>query len=201
MPARANSESAFIAGTLAAAALLGLNTTASSTPECLENPHLKTADPGHWYYRSDRTQHRRCWFFVPAEVTADTPVSAPPAATAGDASRQSWLSFLPSFLQPLSPPQQQMDVSQTQPNTIPDKSGGATQTISRKAARHNKMVQRERPQFAPPPTTTGAVDRRDQPKQSASGEKHDSPLKEGDRETLFQDFLKWQLDRNLFSRP
>jgi hypothetical protein len=99
MPARANStESAFIAGTLAAAALLGLNTTASSTTECLENPRLRSADPGHWYYRSDRTRHRRCWFFVPAEVTADTPISAPPAAAVGDDSRQSWLSFITEFL-------------------------------------------------------------------------------------------------------
>jgi hypothetical protein len=199
MPARANSASAFIAGIFAAVALLGLNTTASSTTECLENPHLKTADPGHWFYRSDRTRHRRCWFFVPAEVTADTPVSAPPAATVGDDSRQSWLSFLPSFLQPASPAPQQIEVPQTQPNTIPDRSGEATQTISPKPARHNKMVRREWPRIAPPPT--GAADWRDQPKQSAGDKKLDSPLNDADREALFQDFLKWQLDRNLFGRP
>jgi hypothetical protein len=203
MPERANSlKSAFIAGTLAAAALLGLNTTASSATECLENPHLRTAEPGHWYYRSDRTQHRRCWFFVPREETADTPVSAPPEATVGDDSRQSWLSFfMPSFLQPPSPPVQQMEVPQTPPSTIPDRSGEATQTISSKPAKRDKTVRRERQQIAPPPTTTGAADRHDQPKQRASDEKQDSPLNEVDRESLFQDFIKWQLDRNLFGRP
>ena len=202
MPEGANSlVSGLFAGTLSAAALLGLSTTASSAAECLENPDLRTAKPGHWYYHSDRTQHRRCWFFVLVEVTADTPVSAPPAAIVGDYSIQSLLSyFTSSFSQPSSPPPQQMDVLQPKPNTIPDRSGEATQTISPKPARRNKTVRRERPPIALPPTTTGAADRRDQPKQSASDEKQESPLNEADR-ALFQDFVKWQLDRNLFGRP
>jgi hypothetical protein len=219
MPARANSlESAFIAGALAAAALLGLNTTASSAAECRENPSLRTAEPGHWYFHSDRTRHRRCWFFVPAAVTAGTSVSASPAATAspppaatvsapsaatvGYDPRQSWLpSFLPGFLQPPPPPPQQTEMLQTEPNTIPDRSAEATQTVSPKPARPNKIVRRERPQIAPPPTTTGAADPRDQPEQSASDKKQDLPLNEADRESLFQDFIKWQMDRNLFGRP
>jgi hypothetical protein len=202
MPERANSlASMFIAGTLAAA-LLGLNTTVSSAAECLEKPNLRIAEADRWYYRSDRTLNRRCWFFEPAEVTANTPVSAPPATTVSDDSRQSWLSFfMPGFLQPPSPPPQQSEALQTQPNTIPDRSDEAAQTISPKPARPNKTVRRERPQIAPPPATTGAAYRRDQPEQSGSNEKQDSPLKTADREALFQDFLKWQFDRNLFGRP
>jgi hypothetical protein len=191
----------FIAGTLAAA-LLGLNTTASSAAECLEKPDLRTAEPGHWYYRSDRTLNRRCWFFEPAEVTANTPVSAPPATTVSDDSRQSWLSFFTSgFLQPPSPPPQQSEVLETQPNTIPDRTGEVARSISPKPARPYKTVRRERPQIAPPPATTGAAYRRDQPEQSASNKKQDSPLNAANREALFQDFLKWQFDKNLFGRP
>lgn len=203
MPERANAlESAFIVGTLAAAALLGLNTTATSAAECLENPDLRTAKPGHWYYRSDRTRHRRCWLFVPAELAADTQVSAPPAATVADYSLQSWLSyFTADFSQPPSPPPQQMQVLQTEPNTFPDRSGEATQTISPKPARLNKTVRRERPQIAQPPVTTGAAVRHDQPERSNDNQKQDLPLNEADREVLFQDFVKWQLDRNLFGRP
>lgn len=202
MPARANSlKSAFIAGMLAAAALLSFNTTASSATECLGQPHLRTAEPGHWYRRSDRTRHRRCWFFVPAEVTTDRPMPAPPAATVADDSRQSWPFFTPGFLQPPPSPPQQMEVPQTQPNTTPDRSVEATQAVSPRPARRNKTVRRKRPSIAPPPMTTGAADRRDQPKQTASDEKQDSPLSEADREALFQDFVKWQLDRNLFGRP
>jgi hypothetical protein len=108
---------------------------------------------------------------------------------------------MPSFLKPPSPPPQQVEAPQTQPNTIPDRTGEAIQTISPKHARREKTVRRERPQVAPPPTTTGAADPRDQPKQSASDEKQASPLNTADREALFQEFLKWQVDRNLYGRP
>jgi hypothetical protein len=94
-----------------------------------------------------------------------------------------------------------MEVPQTQQNTTPERWGEAIQTISPKPARRNKTVRRERLQIALPPTTTGAADRRDQPKQSAGDEKQDSPINETDRDALFQDFVKWQLDRNLFGRP
>jgi hypothetical protein len=202
MPERANAlESAFIVGTLAAAALLGLNTTAASAAECAENPDLRTANPGHWYYHSDRTRHRRCWFFIPAEAIADPPVSAPPVSIVGDYSLQSLLSYVTAgFSQPPSPPPQQMEVLQTQPYTIPYRSGEPTQTISPRSARLNRTV-RERPQIAPPPVTTGAAVRHDQPEQSPSSEKQDLPLNEADREVLFRDFVKWQLDRNLFGHP
>lgn len=202
MPARASSLGpAFVAGALAAGVLLG-NTTVSSATGCLENPHPGAAGRGHWYYRSDRTQHRRCWFFVPAEVTADAPASsAPPAATAGDDYQQSWLSLLmPGLLQPPSPPPQPMEAPQAQPNPIPDRSGEATQAISSKPVRRSKTVRREQPRMTPPPTTTGAAERRDQPKQGVD-EKQPSPLNEAERESLFQDFLKWQMDRHLFGRP
>jgi hypothetical protein len=173
MPERANSlASGFIARTLAAAALLCLNTTASSAAECQE----RTAEPGHWYYHWDLTLHRQCWFLVPAEATTETPVSAPPAVMVGDDSRKS------------------------HPNTIPDRSGEATQSASPEPARRNKTVRRERPQIAPP-ATTGAADRHDQPKQSVRDEKQVSPFNEADRESLFQDFVRWQLDRNLFGHP
>jgi hypothetical protein len=186
MPARTNSlESAFIAGTLAAVTLLGLNTMASSAPECLENPDLRAIKPGHWHYRSDRSLNRRCWFFVSAEGIVETPESAPPAATLGGDSRQ------PS----------QREVLQTQPNAIPDRSGEAPQSISPKSARPNKTVRRDGSQIAPPPATTGAADQRDQPEQSANNEKQGSSLDEANRKALFQDFVKWQLDRNLFGRP
>ncbi len=195
MPEQANSlVFGLFAGTLASAALLGLDTTASSAAECLENPPLRTAKLGHWYYHSDRTAHRRCWFFVPAEVTADTPAYAPPAATVGDYSIQALLSYLTaSFFQPPPP---QMEVLQPKPNTIPDRACVATQTIS---PRPNRTAARERPQIAPPLTTIGAAVRRDQPEQSASNERPNlPPLNDADREALFQEFVKWGLDRKLF---
>jgi hypothetical protein len=125
-------------------------------------------------YRWDWPLHPECGLFSPGEVTTETPV---PAAIAGDDSRKS------------------------QTDTIPDRSGEVTQSTSPEPARRNKTVRRERPQTAPPLSTTGAADGRDQPKQSAGVEKQVSPSDEADRELLFQDFVKWQLDRDLFGRP
>jgi hypothetical protein len=136
------------------------------------------------------------------QYTSDKNQEAPPVPTVGDHSLQSLLSyFTAAFSQPPSPPPHQMEVLQTQPNAVPDRSGEATQTISPKPARPNKAVRRGRPQFAPPPTTTGAAVRSDRPEQSTSNEKQDLPLNEADGEALFQNFVKWQLDRNLFGRP
>ena len=159
---------------LASAVIAG--TLAAATLVCL-NAASSAAEcekrtPGS--YRWDWPLHPECGLFAPAEVTTETPVSA---VTAGDDSRKS------------------------QPNTIPDRRDEATQSSSPEPARRNKTVRREPPQIAPPLTTTGAADLRDQPKQSASVEKQFSPLNEADRESLFQDFVKWQFDRNLFGRP
>jgi hypothetical protein len=205
MPERANSlASAFIVSALAAAALLGLNRTAFAAAECLENPDLRITQPGHWYFYSDRTQSRRCWHFQPAEeASANAAAPALPATAANDDSQQSILSRLAAHLSQTfsSPPQQR----ETQQNSIPDDSGEAAQTIPPRPAKPDKTVRRERPDIAPPPTTTGAAtaERREPPQRSAAdrNDKRDPPLNVAEREALFQDFMKWQLERNVFGRP
>ena len=205
MPERANSlSSAFFAGALAAAAMLGLDTTASAAADCLENPDLRITQPGRWYYHSDRTQNRKCWYFQPAEArapeaTADAPAAAPAPAGRED-SQQSLLSrFATDFVQSFhSQPQQR----ESQPNSIPDNSVEAGQTISPGPAKPNRTARWERPRVAPPQTTTGAAsaEQRDQPQRPAvdSNEKRDPPPNVAEREALFQDFVKWQMDRDVF---
>jgi len=203
MPERANSlASAFIAGSLAAAAPLGLNPTASLAAECLESPDLRVIEPGHWYYHSDRTQNRRCWYFEPAEATTNAAAPAAPVATANEDSQQSLLARVAAGLsQTFSAPPPQRE---TQSDSIPANSGEAAQTISPKPAKPNKTVRRKQPDIAPPPTTTGsaAAERRDPPRQPAADRNDkDPPPNVAAREALFQDFMKWQLERNVFGRP
>jgi hypothetical protein len=223
MPERAESlASAFIAGTLALAALLGVNTTASAAAECLESPDLHVTQPGHWSYRTDRSLNQRCWHFDPTEATAataTTQAAAPatataravgpatataravaPAAAASEDSQQSFFDRLAAGLsQTLSPP------PQPHQNSIPDNSGEALQTISPKSAKPAGTVRREQPKAAPPSTTDGAaiVERRDQSRQPAAekDEKRDPPTNVAEREALFQDFVKWQTERTMFGRP
>jgi hypothetical protein len=222
MPERAKSlTSAFIAGTLALAALLGVNTTASAAAECLENPDPHVTQPGRWHYRSDRTLNRKCWRFDPADATAATQAAAPaiaqtaapaatqltapatvqpaaPSAAAYGDSQQSLLSRF-GFSQPFSsPPQQPNQVS------VPENSAATPQTISPNPAKSARTVRREQPKTASPPTTNGAAaEPRDQSRQLAAekNEKPDAPINVAEREALFRDFVKWQMEMTVFGRP
>lgn len=212
MPERANSlASAFFAATLAAAAMLGLNTTASAAADCLDSPDLRLTQPGHWYYHSDRTQNRKCWYFQPAEVkpqeaAVNAPASAPastPATTGNEDLQQSPLSrFARGLAQGLYSQSQQRESEQ---KSIPDNTVEATQTISPAPVKPNRTAREERLRISPPPTTNGSAipEQRDQPQRPAAerNEKRDSPPNVAEREALFQDFVKWQMERDVFGRP
>jgi hypothetical protein len=66
-------------------------------------------------------------------------------------------------------------------------------------------VRWERPRIEPPPATTGAAsaEQRDPPQRPAAerNEKRDPPANVAEREALFQDFVKWQMETELFGRP
>jgi hypothetical protein len=188
--------SAFIVGTLAAVALLGPIKMASAAAKCLENPDQQTGQPGQWHYSLDRTLNRGCWYFEPSEATANPPATAS-APAANDASQQYPLSrFLSIFPSPQPQPQQ---------NSVSDNSSEAAQTALPRPPKHHKTVRRERPRREEVPTTNGAAsasdkqhDRPQLPVAAENTDKHDLPI---DREKLFQDFMKWQIERNLFGRP
>jgi hypothetical protein len=191
-----------VAATLATVVLYGLQ--ASAAEECLENPDLRVTEPGHWFFHFDRTLNRRCWHFAPAEqaATADptAQVAAPAPAAATEDTRPSFFSrFTAGLSQTFSPPPQ----AQPQPNAAPDYSGDSAQAGSPKPPRH-KTAGQDRPHVARAPTTTGAAaaEHHDQPPSAAAGDdKHDSPLNVADREALFQDFMKWQMERSMFGHP
>jgi hypothetical protein len=196
-----------LAGALVAAALAGMGTTVSTAAECLENPDQRVTEPGHWRYHLDRTLNRRCWHFEP-EVAASAAAAGAPAATpaaADDAQQPSLLSrFAAGLSQTLSAPVQQPQLQQAQQSSIPDNTGETAQAVSpKKPAR--TVVRRERPQPAPQPvpqpTTTGAAERHDQAAAADKNAKSDPTLNVAEREALFQDFVKWQLERNVFGRP
>jgi hypothetical protein len=214
--------SALMAGVLAAASLPGFNMTASAAADCLDRPDFKITQQGHWYYRQERASDRRCWHFEPAEAApgpqAPAPaVTAAPAATPDEQPQQQspLLQFLSQTF--AAPPQQ---VQETQENSIPDNATETVQTVSPKPAKPVKPVRRERPPAAatqvrstqapatqapatPAPVTNGAAVTERDPQQQASAdknEKRDPPSNVAAREALYQDFMKWQLERNVFGR-
>jgi alpha-beta hydrolase superfamily lysophospholipase len=196
---------------LASALLAGPATTASVADECLETPDFRVTGPGHWYYHLDRTLTRKCWHFEQV-VTAIAPAPAAPAvATATVAAVDSQASFLSRFTagltQTLSAPTPQPQLQQTRQYNTPYLAGETAQTLSPKPAKSAPAVYGERPQTTPVPTTTGAAERHDQTastekkEKTDKNEKRDSPHNVAEREALFQDFMKWQLERNVFGRP
>jgi hypothetical protein len=188
----------FARSLVAAAVVLGPR-AASAAGECLEKPDLQINQAGHWYYYADRVLHRRCWFFETSGATV-APSPSPDRGPASNADSQpSWFSrFAAGLAQTLS--------SEPQPNSTLDNSSTITTPISPRHPRTNKSARPERSQIVPPPETNGvaSAERHDQllPQPTAEkDEKHPPQLTAADREALFEDFLKWSIDRNIFGRP
>jgi hypothetical protein len=192
---------AVYASSLAAAMVLGANLAASAAGVCIEKPNQQIDQAGHWYYHVDRERHRRCWFFETSEVTA-SPVPSPDRLSA-NADSQPWFSQLAAGLaQTFSFERQQnsaIDASNTASNTI-------TKASSPKHPKTNKMAAKNRSRIVPLPETTGvaSTERSDQLlPQSASERNETQPpqLTAADRDALYQEFLKWYVDRSIMGRP
>ena len=189
------------ASSLAAAVVLGANWAASAAGRCIEKPNQKIDQAGHWYYHVDRERHRRCWFFETSEVTT-SPVPSPDRLSA-NADSQPWFSQLAAGLaQTFSFERQQnsaIDDSNTASNTI-------TKASSPKHPKTNKMAAKKRSRIVRLTETTGVAraESGDQSlPQSASerNEIHSPQLTAADRNALYQEFLKWYVDRNILGRP
>jgi hypothetical protein len=90
---------AVLATSLAAAAEVGKQGPASAAGECLEKFDSQGEQAGHWYYRTDHVNNRKCWFLEKATVDPPTTPTAPGVANGG--SEESWLSQLATRMQAL----------------------------------------------------------------------------------------------------
>jgi hypothetical protein len=222
MPNRANlSVPAVFAGSLATAVMLSPNWAVSATGECFRKPNLEAnRGAGHWYYYADRVNHRRCWFFEASGETVSPPSSPDPVVTENADPEPSWFSrFAAGVAEALHPQPQQTMPLQYAPeqsgaldNSIPVTRTAATVTRTAASPKHprhprtNQITRREQPQTVSHPVTNGAASaqRYDQlpPQRIAEkNEKHAPELTAAKRQELFEDFLKWYTNRNIFGRP
>jgi hypothetical protein len=56
--------------------MLGTNSATLAADDCLAGPNRPPAQGGHWYYRLDRANNRKCWYLV--EPGAQTPIAEAP---------------------------------------------------------------------------------------------------------------------------
>jgi hypothetical protein len=205
----------------AATVLLGATWVASAAEGCFEKPGRDT-ELGHWYYHTDRLHHRRCWFFEPSEATV-TPSASTDRTPAPNANYDSpwYFRFATGIVQTFSAQPKQNSMSspsaETSQNNISaysseppqgsllNNSGSLTRTASPKHSTTRKIARQDQP-LAPAPTTTGlaSTERRNQsPPQNAAekDEKQARQLTDAERQSLFEDFLKWYRERGIYGQP
>lgn len=174
--------------------------------ECLENP-TRMAQPGHWYYYSDRTHNRRCWTFAPS---APAPVAAAPAPPPQDDDLFSHIAtgFTQTFALP-PPPPVQPPAAEAAADAAP---AAAPQAAPPAPARQQRLVRVPRtarvsaaPARAPVATAPRqAAAPATVPHQAAPADAAArttpvaAPSDVADRETLYQNFMKWQGERSGF---
>jgi hypothetical protein len=190
---------AVYASSLAAAVVFGADWAASAAGGCIAKPNQQIDQVGHWYYYTDREHHRRCWFFETSEVTTSPASSADQALSANADSQPSWFSRFAAGLAQTLP-------SETQQNNARDDSSTATKATSPKHPKTSKIAKKERSRIVPPPETTGvaSTERGDQllPQSASERNEAQSPrLTASDRDALYEEFLKWYVDRSILGHP
>lgn len=89
MPRRISSPigmTAIVVALFASGAGIGAPTNTARADDCLTAPKLSAPERGHWYYRTDRTTQRQCWY-LQADQSGQPPAKlatadAAPAASA-----------------------------------------------------------------------------------------------------------------------
>jgi len=211
MPRRVNLwVPALLAGLLGAAVVLGSRWSASAGGGCIEKPDPEVNQAGHWYYHVDRVHHRRCWFFEASEATVSRASSIDQAPAPNADYEESWFSrFTAGLARTLSPEPQQNSISaySSEPpqNTIPDNSSTVIKTTSSRRPRTTKIAKREPSKIVPLPTTNGlaSAEQRDQlpPQRTVEKAKKQTSQLTAGQQALYNDFLKWYMDKGIFGRP
>jgi hypothetical protein len=163
---------AVLATSVAVAVDLGTQGPASAA-ECLEKFGSGGDQAGHWYYRTDRVNNRKCWFFEKAPTDPPPASTAPPPPNGG--AEESWFSQFATGVQQTFLGTQDAPA----PNTA---TGGPGANPTKMSA--NAPKQRSRP----PPET-----------QRAGSGLQISPE---DRDALFQEFLRrYELEKSIHADP
>ena len=62
-------------------ARVGMPNSAGAADDCLTAPNASAPQGSHWYYRTDRTNQRKCWYYrAPGEPAQDATAQATPEA-------------------------------------------------------------------------------------------------------------------------
>jgi hypothetical protein len=181
---------AISAGLLVAAFVVSTNGTAPAAEACITKPDLQADARGHWYYRVDRVNHRRCWYLQRSEsqvanIGSSEPL--PPAPSNQQPGLLSWFSSVVAAITGVSA------AGDDQTATV-DRSRVIQTSPEVSAKRRTLTVKRADSQEAftprlPPPSAP-------QPLAIFERQTDSLPIDPMKREALYQEFLRWQERRN-----
>jgi hypothetical protein len=174
-------------GLLATVIMLGTNYATLAADDCLAGPNRPPAQGGHWYYRIDHGNNRKCWYLV--EPGTQTPVAqAPelqqPQSPPGAAPQPTFGSFFSSLAAgfPGSAPGAQGD-----PTTGAARLGPPARAAEPKNGQPGPTRQ---PRMALASKQHRAVHLRPPPEPTE--EQPPASLNQADRDSLFEEFLRWK---------
>lgn len=170
MPKHVSAVSA-VATALVAAVSVTAAYRALAADDCYARPMYQPSATGHWYYRLDAVNHRKCWYLVdtnPAEPAAAASPQPPPRDAAAppsfasifDSLRGGFASATPAVTQPATPNSEVSAVPPAQAEALPAK----------KRVQHPSH----------------------RPREELAADPSDAPLTEAQREALFRQFLQWR---------
>ena len=176
------------------ASLLLTTHSASAADDCIVEPNLGQTGAGHWYYRSGRAKHRKCWYRQQPNVEVREPGASeiqPSSTPAGEPTVFSLISSLATAFAGTS------DQTLRQERTKKDLP--VAQTVH--ADRHQKDNESQNGRSRMPRHSRfSATPIRRRHPESAPGSQSGRPTRSaGDlaaREALFRRFASWQEMRN-----
>jgi hypothetical protein len=202
MPRRLNSHILAITAGFSAVVILLNPHPVFGASDCLAQPNEQTAASGHWYYRSDRSNGRKCWHLVESEPTtppaeATDVLMSPPATAQPTAS--SFLSSLITGFATGNPTGTQAASSNSDESS--------TQFDSPKDLKNGEALHAKRPRAARHDNSTLALTAKQQrqspilPRADQGKEQPAPPLTEAERAALFKKFLLWKKEQLSQSDP
>jgi hypothetical protein len=175
-------------GLFATAIMLGTNYAAHAAGDCLAGPSRPPAQGGHWYYRFDQANNRKCWYLVePAAPmpTAQAPEPQPsPDPTPQPTPQPTLSSFFSSLTAgfPGPPSGAQPDASTGDARIVQTPHSDDLKNNEAGSGRQPRMVLASK-QHRPAHLRPAAEHTDEQPAQ---------PHNQAERDTLFQEFLRWK---------
>jgi hypothetical protein len=187
MPKRVISYAPVVAAGLCTVIAFGTN-WALAAGDCLVQPNRQPTQVGHWYYRVDRVNYRKCWYLAELR-TRMSRAEAPEAGPSPDATLQQRFSSLFSSLSTdfkgAKPAGTQQDVTNSDARIQIHPKDDVPRTQRALIARHSDLNTAFTSKLYRQSPTGRHAERRDQPP---------PPLDQAERDALFQEFLRWKAD-------